>query len=227
VYKVRALASAQANDCSDFCYDQADVMSRLSAPPRPGLQFFRSDPELGLTNGGRTLLRAAVGKSTDEFRRAVRADPAAAFALKLFMAQGYVLDSPEWSTVFGAMPPRGTAVRIARRLGCTLHESCGFWTYSTIAESEAEIDRMEHWYKPGRKKDRRRGIIRKESDNTRVEGKISIWTPAIAKHYARLRKPLRLEGVWKWQEVCQGIQAAQAAQPVHSQRHARKKHGSL
>ena len=49
---------------------------------------------------------------------------------------------------------------------------------------------------------------------SQVKGKRSAWTLKICAHYKRLRKPLRIEGLWKWRSVALSLH--EAGVPVQS-----------
>ena len=74
---------------------------------------------------------------------------------------------------------------------------------------QREIDRMESWYQPGRKKQRRRlfGIVRDEDGLEHLAGIKSVWSRKVRLHYQRLRKPLRLQGLWQWRNMALALHA--------------------
>jgi hypothetical protein len=74
---------------------------------------------------------------------------------------------------------------------------------------------MQSWYEPGRKKDRRhRGIIREPGHVKRVKGAQSVFTVSVRRHYRRLRRPVRQQGLWNWDGVAAAMH--KAGIPVHS-----------
>jgi hypothetical protein len=214
VYKVRMWAKPAANNYSDFCFDHLDMMMRLSAAPSTWTSV-REVPSSVLNDAGRKLLVKAVTRSAAVFKSAVANDPDGGKELRLFLVQPFVTEHRVWKNVWGSQPPRGTVARIARRLQVELHVSCRQWAYDGKHRFVEEIGRMEAWYTPGKKKDRwHRGIVRDGKPKRRATGQKSVFSPSVTLHYARLNKPLRLEGMWAWAEIAQSLHLA--GLPVHS-----------
>ena len=211
-WNARSAASPWACDYHEFCADHADMLARLSAPAAPS-SAQHGMPRMDLPPAGLALLKTGVHQHAEAFGLAVKAHETAATQLKLFIAQPHALHSPMWMEVFGAHPPRGVLARFARRLEVELDESCGFYAYRSRAEFEQEIDKMEAWYKPGRKTTRRARLKLREGDDEgkggkRAKGLTTVWTRRVRTHYARLRQELRLQGLWAWKGIADALHRA-------------------
>ena len=203
LYAFRRLVPPRANDASDLVHAHKDMMSRLGAPelprrePRAPQISSRREPRADLSADGRRVLRIAVSKSAVELQVALHASPSAAQALREFLAQPLVADSPVWKECFRAKPPRAVVATVARRCKASLHESVGWRNYDSQSEFKREAHRIKKWFKPGRKQTRwRRGIARGQQALDRVQGLKSAWTRKADAHYVRLVKRLSLEGLW-------------------------------
>ena len=203
----RSAPAVEANDTENLHYDHADLMSRLSVAPLPSPANPYPRPVSLESETARDLLLCAVQRSGDCFQRACITDPAGTAELKTFLGQPEVRESSTWRALFGVKrAPRGVVARISRRINATLHATSQYHGYVSLKQFKAEIRCMKRWYRPGRKIDKRRvGPQRSRNQSERVSGIRSAWGAKVDAHYARLLKPLRLEGLWRWHEIAMSI----------------------
>ena len=116
--------------------------------------MYSGEAMLDLTTAGKELLKIGIHGAVAEFAKATKKDPHGTYALKLFLCQPHVQQSEVWLQLFGALPPRGTLARMARRLDMELDESVGFYVYESKAQFLEEVNRMEAWYKTIKKNTR-------------------------------------------------------------------------
>ena len=205
VIGMRRCVPAYANDAQDFIADYSDGIARLSGHLKPAEDLVPEE----LANPGRTLLQCGVRQHVQAFATALHEDEAGSIALKRFLSQPNVCNADTWKHEFGAKPPRGVVARLARRCDVTLHSSVGFQNYHSMREFKKEMRRVRKWYKKGKKESRRRtGILRNLEQSSRILGRRTVMTKKLSAHFKRLEKPLRLEGLWNWQEIALALRIA-------------------
>ena len=129
--------------------------------------------------------------------------PAAVVEVQTLLGHRRVRKAAEWGQLFNAQigPPRGVLARLTRKFGVAMHPRRGKWNYKNMASFKREVDRMEAWYKPGRRLDRR-------PQRPGVPARKTIWNKKVKVHYRRLRHPVRLEGLGRWRLVAQAMRLA-------------------
>jgi hypothetical protein len=216
VIKVRTIVSPYANDHGTFVPDHSDMLCRLSAakpPVDPCPSQVASLPTLG--KAGRALLKKAVQVSPADFLAVWRTKPAGTRALKRFLASPAVRKAKHvWREVFQAQPPRPVLARLARLVGVTLPDTCGYYNYTGKSDFVSEVKRMQKWYHGGRRLTRRRRGLLRVLDNNQVRGRRSVWSKKLTTHYRRLVKPTRLRGLMHWRRCALALHTAGLA--VHS-----------
>jgi hypothetical protein len=190
-------------------------MNRLSAPPLPPSVAGLQEVPTALADVSHPLLCVGVTKMSRQFSDAARSQPDRLLELKRFLEQPNVHRSGTWKQLFGSLPPRGTVARLARLTGATLHDSVGFYNHTSPHTFKQEVRRLVRWYAPGRRVHRvRTGILRNRTGGVTVSGRRSAITRKVRAHFRRLRKPLRVEGLFNWARVAIATRAAGV--PVHS-----------
>ena len=121
--------------------------------------------------------------------------------MRALLWHSQALTAPVWSELFRALPPRGTVARLARRLGARLHDQSKPWRWSNKAEVRKEVRKMARWYRPGRKKVRRRKLVRDAQQNPELRGLTTAWNDKVRRHFKSFTSKLRLSGMWAWRKV--------------------------
>ena len=205
---LKKAASRGKNDYWDLIGDHRDLISRLSAnqaPPRENV--VAGPPEI--SKAARKLLRMAVQEHGRAFESAKQHGTELLPALREFLGHPAVRSSGTWKALFGATPPRGTLARVAKRLGAQLHDSRGHWLWESRDDFIKEVETIQEWYATGRKLSRRRmGIIRIRFQKPRIYRANCVMTSRVREHYRRLLDPLRLQGLFRWSFVAQGLRGA-------------------
>jgi hypothetical protein len=202
----RRCVPVYGNDARTIIPDHADVITRISLDPRPA----SDEPPEDLAAAGDDLLVAAVVEIKTVFLQKLgAAGHESKTALTHFLSTPNADRAGAWRRLFGARPPRGVIARIARLADVQLHDTLKPAGYATKGALLKELRRMERWYRPGRRGVRRRsGIRRTRHQSMHVRGVKSCWNKKVAAHYGRLRKKLRLEGLWKWREAAMALRQA-------------------
>ena len=72
-----------------------------------------------------------------------------------------------------------------------------------------EVETIQEWYANGRKLSRRRmGIIRIRFQKPRIYRTNCVMTSRVREHYRRLLDTIRLEGLFRWSFVAEGLRGA-------------------
>ena len=208
IINMRKLVSPWANDATDFKFDYIDHINRLSLEDPPPVDAAGDPPPLSV--GGAALLVRAVQESSQDFSAALDAsDVGIVEELKEFLRHPEVRTSRVWPQHFGACPPRGTMARLARRVGVELHIQNRAYGWRSKHEFRQEVRLLRRWYRPGRKRTRRRlGMLRGENSGGSTRGRASVWTAKLAAHARRLTSKKRLRGLWKWRVIARAIREA-------------------
>ena len=208
----RAVATT---DCKDLIFDHMDMIARLSAPLSPctsveGLVVSKGeDVLLELTPAAERLLKTAVGMLASDFEARLKSDRPAAALLESLLQHSRVGCAPVWKTLFGALPPRGTLSRIARRCVATLAFGYGMYNYPRRKHFKDEILLIKDWYRHSKKQRRRRsGIIRSSTQLEYVDIVQTAMTKKVLDHYRRLNLWLKVCGLWRWRRVALSLREA-------------------
>ena len=160
------LAVAVLGFTVSLCFSQGGNPRGLSLAHRSHfLSSLRPPPESGhesaptLSDDARALLCTCIERLARTGVAAARLAPGPAAEVRALLSHSQALTAPVWSELFGALPPRGTVARLARRLGARLHDQSKPWRWSNKAEVRKEVRKMARWYRPGRKKVRRRKLV--------------------------------------------------------------------
>ena len=124
------------------------------------------------------------------------------------MTKPWVSNSDTWRLLFGAKPPRGAVARIARRCNVNLDITMQAHGYESLQEFKKEVRRFYAWYKKGKRSSRRRRGTIRERQHQYVRAAKTIMTGKVRRHFRRLLKPLRLEGLWEWAKVARALHEA-------------------
>ncbi|CAK0824524.1 unnamed protein product, partial [Prorocentrum cordatum] len=196
-------------DASDLKYDRIDLVTRLSGEGRPDEPRPAPQPAL-LSAGAKRLLRDVAVAGSAQAGALIRAQPQAAREVRALLEARRAWRSDVWEEKFGAKPPRGTLARLARRFQACLRRLKGPHGWKSLKSLKREAQRIEAWYKPGRKTTTlRRGIWRASRPAlVRKPGAKTAWTAKVQRHCRLLRKKLRLEGLWRWRPVARTFHLA-------------------
>ena len=205
LFRLRRLVKPQACDSQTFLRDHQDLLARLSARPLPADDVPELDDQMLSGEACQLLVKCITGS----WQKALRDNTGAREELKQFVQKPQVRDHRVWLTLFAARPPRGTIARLARRMGVQVHWTEWFYSYPSKEDLLAELDALQSWYKPGRKKRRLfNGIIRSENQKKHVRGLKTAWSASVQKHFDAFRREVHLEGLLAWQECAQELWAA-------------------
>ena len=189
---LRKIVSPKLVDSHIFLFDHGDMLHRLSAErpstEKAGARHMRTAK---LHASAVVLLRSGVENTKAEFLKKAGVDTSARGLLCAFLGDAGVCESLVWRDVFGASPPRGVVVRMARQLG-TAHV-LPFCNYRDQKEFRQEAHRMRQWYRTSRKLD-------SSNCSTKRVG-VAMSSLKIRLHYTRLTRKVRLEGLWRWRQV--------------------------
>ncbi|CAK0840273.1 unnamed protein product [Prorocentrum cordatum] len=204
LFEVRRPAPANANDAEVFLADYKDAITRLSAATLPPKGDGVGQPQ-GLEPEAETLLERFVSQLPPTFQREAALDPVNMERARTFLAQPRCARAGTWKRVFGSLPPSW------RRLD----SSASRCNYRTEKAFNAELRRVQRWYRPGRRQRRwRTGIVRDRRQAVTVKGARSVITQKVRDHFRRMRRRVKVEGLMNWRDAA--LAARQAGIPVQS-----------
>ena len=145
-FAFRRCLSVFATDRQDLEADHAHALAELSAPLRPCVcgQCRATPPKL--QKQSHEILQAATSLPQAFWLDKIKKQEGPLQALKAWLQEPHIDESPTWKELFESSPPRGVLKRLSRRIGVSLHPSCQFQGYDALSKFRAQLRRIKRWF---------------------------------------------------------------------------------